>query len=183
MSSIEEIRGRMRARVWQAIAENGLSKADRPSGQLQGLADDIVEGVLLEMDALLEDVDTEEQDRVEAMPRPDCDDEERVLWQGRPFLSLSERYLVTTERVRVTRGLLARDREDIEMIRLQDIDHKQSFGERLLRVGDITLRSADASKPEVVLRNVQDPVEVHETIRRAMIDARKRVNFGFREEM
>ena len=53
----------------------------------------------------------------------------------------------------------------------------------MLRLGDVTLRSNDRSHPVVTLRNVKDPEGVHELIRRAVLDARKRSNFAFREEM
>ena len=50
-------------------------------------------------------------------------------------------------------------------------------------LGDVTVRSADPSHPQAVLRNVQDPEEVHEVLRRAVMEARKRSNFAFREQM
>ena len=46
-----------------------------------------------------------------------------------------------------------------------------------------TLRSVDASRPEVILRNVADPEGVHEIIRRAWLDARKRHGVQFRDQM
>jgi hypothetical protein len=53
----------------------------------------------------------------------------------------------------------------------------------MFNIGDITLRSADASRPEVILRNVANPTQVHEVIRRAWLDARKRYGIQFREQM
>ena len=98
-------------------------------------------------------------------------------------MSLVERYIVTTERLRIVRGLLGRDREDIELVRIQDIDHTQTLGERMINLGDLAVRSADPSHPHAILRNIRDPEDVHEILRRAMLDARKRANFAFREEM
>jgi hypothetical protein len=108
---------------------------------------------------------------------------EQTLWEGRPFLSINEHYLVTTERIRITRGLFGKDREDIELFRLQDIDQTQKLGERMFNIGDITLRSADASHSEIVLHNIPNPLNVHEIIRRAMLDARQRYGVRFRDEM
>ena len=79
--------------------------------------------------------------------------------------------------------MLAKDREDIELVRVQDIDQSQSISERLLNIGDIHLRSHDRSHPETVLRNVKGPQEVHEILRRAVLDARKRHKLTYREEM
>jgi uncharacterized membrane protein YdbT with pleckstrin-like domain len=96
---------------------------------------------------------------------------------------LRERYIVTNERVRIITGLVGRNTEDIEFIRLKDVDHTQGVSERMLNLGDIQLRSADPSKPMAVLRNVTDPDKVHEIIRRAMLDARKRYPFVFEQEL
>ncbi|NIP27538.1 MAG: PH domain-containing protein, partial [Phycisphaerae bacterium] len=83
----------------------------------------------------------------------DDHDEEEILWEGRPFLSVSTHYIITTQRVRIIQGLLGKDREDIELIRIQDIDQSQSLRERLLNLGDITIRGHDTSHPKAVLNN------------------------------
>ncbi|MHB9031540.1 MAG: PH domain-containing protein, partial [Anaerolineae bacterium] len=107
---------------------------------------------------------------------------EQILWQGRPLLSLVTRYVVTTERIRVITGLLSRSHEDIELIRIQDIDNRQRFGQRLLGIGSISVTSADPSAPNTVLKNVRHPDEVHELLRRAMLTQRKASNFAYRQE-
>ncbi len=109
--------------------------------------------------------------------------EEEVLWEGRPFLSIGERYIVTTERVRIVTGVVGKDHEDIELVRLQDVDHTQGVGERILNIGDVVLHSTDRSKPDAMLRNVTNPEQVHEIIRRAMLNARKRYPFIFEQQM
>jgi len=91
--------------------------------------------------------------------------------------------VLTTERVRIYRGLIGRNIDDIELVRLQDIDFTQNAGERIFGIGDIHLRGADPSTPEVTLRNVHQPEEVRELIRRAWLDARKRYGVSFREQM
>jgi uncharacterized membrane protein YdbT with pleckstrin-like domain len=98
-------------------------------------------------------------------------------------LSISEHYVITNERVRIVRGLLGKDREDIELVRIQDIDHSQTLRERALNVGDITIRSHDTSHPTLVLNNVRDVQEVHEILRRAVLNARKKYKITFQEEM
>ncbi|HEX9617092.1 MAG TPA: PH domain-containing protein, partial [Anaerolineales bacterium] len=109
--------------------------------------------------------------------------DEQELWKGRPFLSVSESYLLTNERIRITKGFVGRDIENYELIRIQDIDLSQGLSERLLNIGDIHLRGHDPSRPDLVLRNVSKPEEVYETLRRAWLAARKRHGLQFREEM
>jgi hypothetical protein len=180
--SIEQTRANLIGKIWQSIAQSGVDLSSIPRDQIEKLVGAITDGVLLTVNDMLGDADPYPQAETVA-PAAASGAEEQVLWEGRPFLSLTEHYAVTSERVRITKGLLGKDREDIELIRLQDIDHAQRMTERMLNIGDITLRSADPSHPEVILRNVPDPGQVHETIRRAMLDARKRYRVGFREEI
>ena len=73
--------------------------------------------------------------------------------------------------------------ENIELIRLQDIDVSQNLSERMFNIGDIQIKSADASNASITLRNVAQPQEVYELLRRAWLEARKRYGLQFREQM
>lgn len=181
--SLPELQAKVKASIWQAIAQSGVSTAGLPQADLDRLVGAITEGVLKEMDDLL----TQTSGQPAAMAKAaldDGDDEvEKVLWEGRPYLSLSVHYKITNERVRITEGMLGKDREDIELVRIQDIDMTQGMSERMMNIGDIHIRSHDRSNPEVVLNNVSSPSEVHEILRRAVLKARKKHNVTFREEM
>jgi hypothetical protein len=177
--SIDQTRATITARIWQAIAQSGVDTSSIPREQLDKLVSAVSDGVLHTLNELLDDASPAAQ----AGADDGVSGGEQLLWEGRPFLSLTEHYRVTTERVRVTKGLLGRDREDIELFRIQDIDHSQGITERMLNIGDITLRSADASQPEIVLRNIPNPEQVHEIVRRAMLDARQRHRVGFRDQL
>lgn len=184
--TIKEAQARIKARVWQAVAQADLDLSALDKTTLEAFVDLVTESALLEIDSELdasmlsaskEEVDSEEVD--------EDDDEfgEEILWRGRPFLSLVLDYTITDERIKITSGLLGKSHENVELIRVQDIDHSQTFGERVLKIGDITIHSHDPSHPEIVLRNVQDPSGVYEILRRAVLNARKRHNFSYREEM
>lgn len=182
--SFAQMEARLKASVWQAIAQSGVDTAGLPEGDMAKLVEAITDNVLKEVDDIL----GEASGRPASMAAPaddsaEADDEERVLWAGRPFLSLSVYYQVTNERIRISEGLLGKTREDIELVRVQDVDHKQSLTERMLNLGDIYIRSHDASEPEVVLNNVSNPAEVHEILRRAILKARQKYNLSYREEM
>ena len=111
------------------------------------------------------------------------DEKEDILWEGRPFLSISLHYTITDERIRVTEGFLGKARENVELIRIQDVDYSQTFSERILNLGDINVRSHDSSNPLITLKNIKDPEQVYEILRRAVLHARKKHNFTYREEM
>jgi len=173
--SLEQNRARIVATIWQAIAQSGVDLSAVPREEQDRLVATIADNLLSTVNQMLDEVAPQVSAEVSG--------EERVLWEGRPFLSITERYVVTTERVRIYRGLIGRTIDDIELVRLQDIDFTQNAGERILGIGDIHLRGADPSTPEVTLRNVHQPEEVRELIRRAWLDARKRYGVSFREQM
>ncbi|MBI1879292.1 MAG: PH domain-containing protein [Chloroflexi bacterium] len=181
--SLPEMRAKVKAGIWQAIAQSGVDMSSLPQGDMDRLIGAITEGVLKEMDDFLSQASGQPAAVAKGSADDDDDEAEKVLWEGRPFLSLSVHYRITSERVRITEGMLGKDREDIELVRVQDIDLTQGLTERMLGIGDIHIRSHDKSNPSVTLNNVSNPTEVHEILRRAMLKARKKYNVSFREEM
>jgi hypothetical protein len=187
MSSPEELRAKIMARIWQAIAKQGITSAQIAQDKLDALANDIADGVMVEIGAIAEGSSqvkgSTPVQRSAAVLGTQAPVEEQILWEGRPLLSLTVRYVVTTQRIRIITGLLSRDREDIELIRIQDLDQRQKFGQRLLGIGTVFVDSADPSTPHFTLKNIRHPLEVHEIIRTAMLDQRRNTNFAFRQEM
>jgi hypothetical protein len=197
--SVEEMRSRIAQRVRQAIAESNIALSSAQRGQLDGLVGDITDSVLLEFDAMLGQVAPAAAQPARFAPQapaPAADagesgpgtraaaaGDEEVLWEGRPFLSLGERYVITSERVRIITGVLAQDQEDIELVRVQDVDHTQGISERIFNIGDVLLRTADSTAPRMVLRNVTDPQQVHEILRRAVLNARRKYPFIYEQKM
>jgi hypothetical protein len=209
MSTMDEMRARVRGRVWQVIAQSGIMAAGPgiPREMWDSLVGGITDGVLLELDAVIDTTKPKAQvvppmakplgPVVPTEPPPPAPptgqpvprasftapgaEREKTLWKGRPFFTFNERYIVTTERVCVIYGLISRQRDDIELLRLRDLDYRQNVGERLISLGDITLYSTDASMPHIILRNVHRPDKVHEIIRRAMLSARQRSPY-YRQE-
>ena len=181
MAHVEQIKTRARERVWKSIAQSGTPISSLPDDELETLINALLDGVMVLIDESLEEAGLPSATR-DALTAALANDEQ-LLWQGRPFLSILTHYQITTERVRIIRGLLGKDRDDIELIRIQDIDFKQSITERALGVGDIIIRSADPSMPKAVLNNVKEPEKVHEILRRAMLNARKRFRYSVQEEM
>lgn len=179
--TVEQSKAKIKASIWQSIAQSGVSVTAIPQDQMSVLVDAIADGMLLAVDEALSEAGMPARQAIAAsLP---LDSAEQVLWEGRPFLSLVTSYQITSERVRIVQGILGKDRDDIELVRIQDIDLEQGLTERAVNVGDIILQSADPSLPKVTLRNVSHPTEVHEILRRAMLDARKRFRYSVQEEM
>ena len=177
-----EAQSRVKAAVWKALAQADVDLSVLPREQQEALVEIVTNAALMEID---KEIGKELNiGRNTLMSKQVGDDhDEQVLWEGRPFLSVSTQYIITSQRVRIIQGLLGKDREDIELIRIQDIDQSQTLRERVLNLGDITIRGHDSSHPKVVLNNISDPQEVHELLRRAILNARKKYGLTYREEM
>jgi hypothetical protein len=183
--SLDQPKTKVVARIWQSIAQSGVSVSSIPQDQLNTLVNAIADGVLVAVDDLFEDagLPSRQYAQQELGASLKSDDQEQVLWEGRPFLSIATFYQITNQRVRVVRGLLGKERDDIELIRIQDLDLDQSLGERFLNVGDIVIKSSDPTLPEVTLNNVRFASEVHEILRKGMLEARKKYRYSVQEEM
>ena len=189
---IETVRTQLISSIWQAVAQSSVDLSGIPQKEQDDLVRTIADRVMITIDALLDEaVEAEMQGQPVNEKGADLIEDkksgeefnEKVLWQGRPFLSLVEKYIVTNERIKIIHGMLSRKIENFELIRVQDIDFKQNVGERVLGIGDIFIHGHDPSDPQVTLRNVRKPEEVYETLRRAWMDARKRHGLQFSEFM
>src|SRR5215207_8543359 len=105
---------------------------------------------------------------------------ETILWEGAPHGLLNPiethaiQWVLTTERLRVVRGLLNRSTEEVELIRVRDVSFEQSLAQRALGIGTVTVVGTDATAPMVVLHDVEEPEAVKEMIRQAVRDQRRR---------
>jgi len=177
--SLEKYQEQMKANVWKSISQSGLSLDTIPADEQNKFVNLLSENLLLTLNSMLDEVSPD----VKPGGLNTLDDEEKLIWEGRPFLSLVEFYTITNERVKVVKGLIGKDIENFELIRVQDIDISQNLSERIMGIGDITITGADVSTPKIILRNIHNPTEVYEILRRAWLAARKRYGLIFREEM
>jgi hypothetical protein len=117
---------------------------------------------------------------MEAAPYPAEPVAETILWEGAPHGLLNPiethaiRWVLTTERLQVVRGLLSRSTEEVELTRVRDVSYEQSLAQRALGIGTVTVVGTDASAPSVVIHDVDEPEAVKEMIRQAVRDQRRR---------
>lgn len=176
-----EAQSRVKATVWKALAQADVDLSTLSKEDQEALVEIVTNAALMAID---KEIGEELSINRETLISKETDDhDEETIWEGRPFLSVSTQYIITNQRVRIIQGLLGKEREDIELIRIQDIDQSQTLRERLLNLGDISIRGHDTSSPKAILNNVSNPQEVHELLRRAILDARKRYGLSYREEM
>ena len=87
---------------------------------------------------------------------------------------VSTQYRLTTERLFIRKGLIARQVEELELYRVKDLKLQQGILERIFRIGTITVLSTDDSTPVVVLSGIADTEPVKEAIRSQYRAARQR---------
>lgn len=173
--------------VQKSLAESNVTMSAIPSGQLNALVNALSDGMFAALAAVEEDADVRPAASPTHLPNnlTDADPqhlaEEKLLWRGRPYMTIGTIYELTSQRLRIMRGLLGNQIEEIELIRVRDTKVKQHVGERLLDIGDITVISSDSATPNVVLNNVRNPVEVRELLRKAVQIERQRRGMSYRE--
>lgn len=85
-------------------------------------------------------------------------------WVVRPWLRwLTTRYVVTTRRVMIRRGLVRRHGRDIPMSRINDVSFDCTLVERMLRCGTLTIESA-GEHGQIALGDVPGVEHVQRTI-------------------
>lgn len=101
--------------------------------------------------------------------------DEDVLWEGKPFnfgFPSFTRYRITNRRLIVEKGILTKNREEIQLYRIRDIALKRNLFERIFRMGDITILSTDTSSPAYTLRNIRSSIKIADTLGQAVENSR-----------
>ena len=106
------------------------------------------------------------------------------LWKDRKRyfgLPLSfTRYSLSEDRLFVSEGFLNLKDDEVLLYRVRDIDTRRSLWQRIFGVGTVTVVSSDKTMPNLVLKNIKDPVMVKELIHKQVeeMKVQRRVRFG-----
>ena len=106
------------------------------------------------------------------------------LWRDRKRyfgLPLSfTRYCLSEDRLFISEGFLSIKDDEILLYRVRDIDTHRSLWQRLFGVGTVVVASSDKTMPNLVLKNIKDPIFVKELIHKQVEETkiRRRVRFG-----
>ncbi|MBQ3192016.1 MAG: PH domain-containing protein [Oscillospiraceae bacterium] len=106
------------------------------------------------------------------------------LWKDRKrYLGLPlsfTRYSLSEDRLFTSVGFLNIKDDEILLYRVRDIDTSRSLWQRLFGVGTVTVVSSDKTMPNLVLKNIKDPVFVKELIHKQVEETKikRRVRFG-----
>lgn len=90
------------------------------------------------------------------------------------------RYSMSEDRLFTSVGFLNIKDDEILLYRVRDIDTSRSLWQRIFGVGTVTVVSADKTMPNLVLKNVKDPIFVKELIHKQVeeMKLRRRVRVG-----
>jgi uncharacterized membrane protein YdbT with pleckstrin-like domain len=122
------------------------------------------------------------------------DDNELVIWEGHPshvkdlgfhclclvlsplvvpllfmlwrFLDTRfHQYGITSERLRVTKGILNKRMREMELYRVKETSIHQPFFLRLFRLANVVITIGDPTKPAIVIRAVPEALALRENLR------------------
>ena len=86
---------------------------------------------------------------------------------------LGTHYMVTTDRLRIRRGILARRVQQTRLDRVQNVNTDQSLVERMLDIGTVDFDTAGTDDSDFTFRGIANPDEVV-----AAVDRAQRVGAG-----
>ncbi len=107
-----------------------------------------------------------------------------TLWKDRKRyfgMPLSfTRYSLSEDRLFISEGFLNIKDDEVLLYRVRDIDTRRSLWQRLFGVGTVIVVSSDKTMPNLVLKNIKDPVFVKELIHKQVeeMKIKRRVRFG-----
>ena len=115
------------------------------------------------------------------------------LWEGKPA-GISDRlkciiglntttYTITSQRIKVKTGLIGKNIEEIELLRVRDLSVQQSLFNRILGIGTLTVFSEDTSSPQLNFRNIRAAQNVKDILRTAIRSEKTTHQISYREQI
>lgn len=160
---------------YRSLEDGKIEITALPAAQLQALCKASAEAAFAALQAL------EGEDQV-AGKEPAGEDEEVLLWSAKSELTLGLRYELTSQRIRIFRGMFGRSLHEVDLITVREARLEQQLGERMVNIGDIILITSSTEHPEVRLENVRNPMEVRELVRKAYMAEQKRRGLKYQEQ-
>jgi uncharacterized membrane protein YdbT with pleckstrin-like domain len=80
---------------------------------------------------------------------------------------ITTHYTITTRRLHIKRGIIAREIQETRLERVQNVNYNQSLLQRVLQVGDVDFDTAAGDDYNFIFAGVANPDEVVEQVDRA----------------
>jgi len=78
------------------------------------------------------------------------------------------RYEITTQRIRLTEGILSKKRDQIELYRIKDITELQPFFLRMFSLGNLAMVTSDKTHSEFTIEAVPDTQKLMDELRKSV---------------
>jgi membrane protein YdbS with pleckstrin-like domain len=101
-----------------------------------------------------------------------------VLWIAWIWISTkAEHFTLTTERLRIKKGVFNQTFDEVELYRVKDISLTRSALQRLLSLGTVVMQTSDRGQENIFIESVRQSEELREHLRKQveLIRDRKRV--------
>jgi uncharacterized membrane protein YdbT with pleckstrin-like domain len=85
---------------------------------------------------------------------------------------IGTKYLITTQRLRISRGLVRKNVQETRLERVQNVNYQQGVLDRMLGVGSVDFDTAGTDDSEFRFEWVNHPEEVVRAVDRAVEEAR-----------
>jgi uncharacterized membrane protein YdbT with pleckstrin-like domain len=85
---------------------------------------------------------------------------------------VSTKYLITTQRLRISRGIVSKKVQETRLERVQNVNYQQGVIDRLLGVGTVDFDTAGTDDSEFRFAWVNDPEQVVRAVDQAVEEAR-----------
>ena len=85
---------------------------------------------------------------------------------------VSTKYLITTQRLRISRGIVSKKVQETRLERVQNVNYEQGVLDRLLGVGTVDFDTAGTDDSEFRFEWVNDPEQVVRAVDQAVEEAR-----------
>ena len=82
-------------------------------------------------------------------------------------MRMGTHYVITNQRLRIRRGILAKRIQQTSIDRIQNVNTDQSFMDRVLRVGSVDFDTAGTDDSDFTFRGVAEPSDIVAAVDRA----------------
>lgn len=97
-----------------------------------------------------------------------------LMWLIRWWVTKCTAYELTTQRLKISKGILNRKLDELELFRVKDYSMDQPLFLRLLGLGNLTMATSDVSSPTVEIKAIPNVEAVREMLRTAVQTERDR---------
>lgn len=93
-------------------------------------------------------------------------------------------YTLTNQRLIIEKlGVASSNKQEINLIRINDVSYKQGLKGKVLGIGNVTIHSTDPSTPEIIIKQIKEPERIKESIRTAALKAKENSNVQYRQDV